>query len=51
MKLVFLIGRAGWEICLNQSEALPIWLVMRHQFGISAVVPQTSFGGKPVVAS
>ena len=21
--LVFLIGRAAWEICLNQSEALP----------------------------
>ena len=51
MKLVFLIVRAAWEICFNQSEALPIRVVMRHQFGISAVVPQKSFGGKPVVAS
>ena len=51
MKLVFLIGRATWKICFNQSEVLAIWVVMRHQFGISAVVPQTSFGGKPVVAS
>ena len=27
------------------------WVVMSHQYGISAVVPQTSFGGKPVGAS
>jgi len=51
MKLVFLIGCAAREICFNQSEALSIWVLMRYQFGISAVVPQTSFGGKPVVAS
>ena len=51
MKLVFLIGHTTWEICFNQSEALPIWVVTRHQCGISAVVPQTSFGGKPVLAS
>ena len=23
-----------------------IWVVMRHQYGISALVPQTSFGGE-----
>ena len=28
-----------------------IWVVTRHQYGISALVSQTSFGGKPVVAS
>ena len=28
-----------------------IWVVMHHQYGISALVSQTSFGGKPVVAS
>ena len=28
-----------------------IWVVKRHQYGISALVSQTSFGGKPVVAS
>ena len=34
----------------KQSEALPV--VMRHQYGISALISQTSFpGGKPVVAS
>ena len=46
-----LIGHAALKICLNQSEALPIWAVTRHQYGISALVPQTSFRGKPVVAS
>ena len=28
-----------------------IWVVTRHQYGISALVSQTSFSGKPVVAS
>ena len=28
-----------------------IWVVTRHQYGISALVSQTSFRGKPVVAS
>ena len=28
-----------------------IWVVTRHQYGISALVSHTSFGGKPVVAS
>ena len=26
-----------------------IWAVTRHQYGISALVSQTSFGGKPEV--
>ena len=39
------------KICFNQSEALTICVVMHHQFGISAVVTQTSFGGKAVGAS
>ena len=28
-----------------------IWVVTRHQYGISAPVSQASFGGKPVVTS
>ena len=28
-----------------------IWLVKGHQYGMSALVPQTPFGGKPVLAS
>ena len=28
-----------------------IWLVKGHQYGMSAIVPQTPFGGKPVLAS
>ena len=28
-----------------------IWVVTRHQYGISAIVSQTSFRGKTVVAS
>ena len=28
-----------------------VWVVTRHQYGISALVSQTSFGGKPVGAS
>ena len=27
-----------------------IWVVTRHQYGTSALVSQTSFGGKPVAA-
>ena len=33
--------RAVCEICFNQSEAL----LTRHQYGISALVSQTSFPG------
>ena len=28
-----------------------IWVVTRHQYGISVLVSQASFGGKPVIAS
>ena len=41
--VVLLIGRAAWEICFNQPEAYQISLVTRHQYGISALVSQTSF--------
>ena len=33
------------KICFNQSEALPL-SVTRHQYGISTLIPQRSFGGK-----
>ena len=33
------------------SLSMQIWTVTRHQYGISVVDPQTSFRGKPVVAS
>ena len=36
-----LIGRAGWKMCFNQSEA--IWVVTCHQYRISALVSQTAF--------
>ena len=45
--IVLLIGRAAWEIWFNQSEAPPrsgYWT--RHQYGISALVSQTSFDGE-----
>ena len=36
------LGRATWEIwCTTQ-----IWVVTRHQYGISALISLTSFGGK-----
>ena len=48
-------GASDWspwrEICFNQSEALPRSGVWGVQHGISALVPHTSFRGKPVVAS
>ena len=51
-----------WEVLLSGwSKSLvtwpiksisQIWVVTRHQYGISAIIPQTPFraGGKPVVA-
>ena len=43
---MLLIGRATWEICFSQSEVTTqIWVVTRHQYGISALVSQTSFRG------
>ena len=41
--VVLLSGFAAWEMWFNQSEALPR---SRHQYGISALVSQTSFGGE-----
>ena len=51
-----LSGASDW---LNQishatrpiRSTTQIWVVTRHQYGISALVSQTSFGRKPVVAS
>ena len=40
--------RAGNLIQLIRSS-IKIWVVTSHQYGISALVSQTSFGGKPVV--
>ena len=38
-----------WNLLLNQSEALPqTWVVMSHQYGISALISQTSFHGEAV---
>ena len=39
------MGRAVWEIFFNQSDLI-IWVVTRHQYGISALVSQTSFRGE-----
>ena len=40
------------EIWFIQSRGTTqIWVVTRHQYGISALVPRASFGGKPVVTS
>ena len=42
------ISHAVWPI----RSTTQIWIVIRHQYGISALVSQTSFrGGNPVVAS
>ena len=41
--VVLLIDRAAWQICSSQSD----WVVMRlHQYGIFALVSQTSFCGE-----
>ena len=45
MWVVLLIGRDAWKICFSNQK----WEETRHQYGISALVPQTSFRGKPVV--
>jgi len=38
-----------WNLLLNQSEALPqTWVVISHQYGISALVSQTAFHGETV---
>ena len=45
--VVLLIGCAAWEICFNQSRSTTqIWVVMRYQYGISALFSQTSICGE-----
>ena len=45
------LGSASDWPCFNQSEAIPrIWVVTRHQYGISAIVFQMCLLGKPVMA-
>ena len=41
--------RIGWKLPRPIRSTTQIWVVTRHQYGISALVSQTSFGGKPVV--
>ena len=44
VRVVLLIGLAAREIYFNQSEALShMWVMARHQYGISLLVPLTSF--------
>ena len=39
-----MVDRAAWVICFSQSDALSqIWVLTRHQCGISALVSQTPF--------
>ena len=40
------LGRASDWSCRAGKFATQIWVVMRHQYGISALVSQTSFRGK-----
>ena len=47
---------SDWSCCVGNliqpiRSTTQIWVVMRHQYGISVLVSQTSFGRKPVVAS
>ena len=43
--LANVLGCAPWEICFNQSKALPypVWVVIHHHCRISGLVSQTSF--------
>ena len=44
VRVVLLIGLAAREIYFSQSAALShIWVMARHQYGISLLVPQASF--------
>ena len=43
--VVLLIGRAAWLIQPIRSTT-QIWVVMRHQYEISLLISQTSFGGE-----
>ena len=47
--LVTVIGRTARKMCLNgnsMKSASQIWLVTRHQNGMSALISQTSFRGE-----
>ena len=42
---------SDWSCCIGNliqpiRNTTQIWLVMRHQYGISALVSQTSYGGE-----
>ena len=45
------LPRSGWCFWLVVPRGTRIWVVMRHQYGTSALVSQTSFRGKPLIAS
>ena len=39
-----LVRTSDWlQFCFNKSEVRQIWVVTRHQYEISVLVPQTSF--------
>ena len=49
-----LASASDWSCCVGNliqpiRSITQIWVVTRHQYGISALVSQMSFGGKPVV--
>ena len=46
-----LSGASDWSVRVGNffqpiRSTIQIWVVTRHQYGISALVPQTSFGGE-----
>ena len=46
MQVLLLIGWSKFPTRYDQSETTQIWVVIRHQYGISAPVSQTSFRGE-----
>ena len=44
--VVLLIDRAMGKLIQPIRSTTQIWVVTRHQYGISALVSQTSFGGE-----
>ena len=49
-------GASDWSCCMGNllqsvRSATQIWVVTHHQYGIFALFYQTSFAGKPVMAS
>ena len=46
-----LVNASDWSCCMGHliepiRGTTQIWVVMRHQYRISVLVPQTSFGGE-----